>query len=248
MGIEQVILGDCLEKMKDIPDKSIDMILTDPPYGTIACKWDSIIPFEPMWKEINRIIKDNAAIVLFGSQPFTSLLISSNLKMFKYEWIYKKRCGSNFANAKNQPIKDHENVLVFGNKKTNYFPIKEERKGSGLSRVKYSVKNYSQDKKDYFLGNFNSSKELFQENKRYPSSVQEFNNRSKGNRGLHPTQKPVELLEYLIKTYTQENDLVLDFTCGSGSTLVAAKNLNRQFIGIEKEKEYYEITLSRLYP
>ena len=110
--IEQVILGDCLEEMKKIPDKSIDMVLTDPPYGTIACKWDSIIPFEPMWQEINRVIKDASAVVLFGSQPFTSILIASNLKMFKYEWIYKKRCGSNFANAKNQPIKDHENVPI----------------------------------------------------------------------------------------------------------------------------------------
>lgn len=245
--IQLVTLGDCLEEMKKIPDNSVDMILTDPPYGTIACKWDSIIPFEPMWGQISRITKNNSAIILFGSQPFTSNLIVSNLKMFKYEWIYKKTCPSNFALAKTQPMKEHENVLVFSKGKIKYYPIKQERNGSGKERSKYKYGLFNEGKTDYYLGNFkNKQEQKNMDELRFPGSVQEFNNRAKGDRGFHPTQKPVSLLEYLIKTYTQENDLVLDFTCGSGSTLVAAKNLNRQFIGIEKELKYFNIAKERL--
>lgn len=235
-----IIQGDCLEVMKDIEDKSIDMILCDLPYGTTACKWDTIIPFEPLWEHYKRIIKDNGAIVLTASQPFTSMLVMSNPKMFKYSWIYKKRCSSNFAQAKYSPMKEHEDVLVFGNGKVNYYPIKEERQGSGADRVKH---NFNATKSGEFtsIGSaLPNPTEL-----RYPSSVQEFNNRASGDRGFHPTQKPVPLFEYLIKTYTNEGDIVLDNCAGSGTTGVACINTNRKYILIEKEEKYYNTCMQR---
>jgi site-specific DNA-methyltransferase (adenine-specific) len=236
--------GDCLELMKDIPDRSVDAIITDPPYGTTACKWDSVIPFDLMWEQINRIIKDNGAIVLFGSQPFTSALIMSNIKMFKYEWIWEKATGSNFAAAKYQPLKEHENILIFCKGKTIYNPIKEERKGSGKKRLKNGYKSNGTSTEVYsgIQGN-RMGKEY--EDLKYPSSVQYFNNRDK-YRGLHPTQKPVALIEYLIKTYTNENETVLDFTMGSGTTGVACVNTNRNFIGIEMDDKYFEIAKNRI--
>lgn len=237
--------GDCLEVMKSIPDGSIDAIITDPPYGTTACSWDSVIPFDLMWEQFNRIIKPNGAIVLFGSQPFTSALIMSNPKMFKYEWIYEKAVGSNFALLKYQPMKEHENIVVFGKGKINYFPIKEKRKGSGADRINYSY-NKLNSKTGETTGSLkNIGKIEKYENLRNPSSIQYFNNREK-ERGLHPTQKPVALLEYLIKTYTNENETVLDFTMGSGTTGVACKNLNRKFIGIEMDDKYFEIAKNRI--
>lgn len=246
----QLILGDCLEKMRDIADGSIDAVITDPPYGTTACKWDTCIPFEPMWEQLKRITKKKGAIVLFGSQPFTSVLVFSNLDMFKYSWIYKKRCASNFAQAKYAPMKEHEDVLVFANGKVNYYPQKEERKGSGKDRAKYTYSDKSRHTSGDFVGNikgkYDKENDAGNEEMRYPSSVQEFNNRASGDRGLHPTQKPVALMEYLIKTYTNEGETVLDFTMGSGTTGVACKKLNRNFIGIELDPTYFEIAKKRI--
>ena len=238
-----LIHGDCLEMMKTIPDASIDAIITDPPYGTTACKWDSVIPFEPMWKELNRIIKDNGAIIFTASQPFTSNLIMSNTKMFKHEWIWEKNRGSNFATLRYAPMKEHESVLVFCKTSPKYFPIMQHRKGAGLDRTKYKYNPTNTGKREA-LGNLemthanhNGNNEL-----RYPSSIQKFNTEV----GKHPTQKPVTLMEYLVKTYTQENDTVLDFTMGSGTTGVACKNLNRNFIGIELDKDYFDIATARI--
>jgi len=240
----QLYFGDCLDIMPEIPDRSIDMILADPPYGTTACKWDSIIPLEPMWKQLKRIIKRNGAIVMTASQPFTTTLISSNMKMFKYEWIWEKSVGSNFACLKYQPMKEHENILVFGKNKTKYYPIKQSRKGSGAKRMKYAH-NCIQETE--FMGGLkkNQQDQYYNKDMRNPSSVQFFNNREKC-RGLHPTQKPVALMEYLIKTYTNEGEIVLDFAMGSGTTGVACKNLNRNFIGIEKDEKYFEIAKQRI--
>jgi len=236
--------GNCLEIMKTIPTESIDAIITDPPYGTTACKWDSVIDFDLMWKQLNRIIKSNGAIVLFGSQPFTSSLIMSNPKYFKYEWIWEKASGSNFATVKYQPFKEHENIIVFGKGRLNYYPIKQERKGNGLKRLNGEYKSNT------ISGETNNKIKTNRKGKKYdklrnPSSVQYFNNRDKF-RGLHPTQKPVALMEYLIKTYTNENETVLDFTMGSGTTGIACKNLNRYFIGIEQDNKYFEIADKRI--
>jgi site-specific DNA-methyltransferase (adenine-specific) len=240
----QLLHGDCLELMKQIPDKSIDAVITDPPYGTTACKWDSVIPFTLMWEQLNRIIKPNGAILLFGSQPFTSALIMSNAKMFKYEWIWEKATGSNFATVKYQPFKEHENIMIFGKGRVNYNPIMQNRKGGGLKRINGEYKSNT------ISGETNNNIKTNRKGKKYdelrnPSSVQYFNNRDK-YRGLHPTQKPIALMEYLIKTYTKENETVLDFTMGSGSTGVAAKNLNRNFIGIEEDDNYFEIAKKRI--
>lgn len=242
----QLKQGNCLDLMQDIPDNSIDMILVDLPYGTTACKWDTIIPFELLWKQYKRIIKKNKAIVCTASQPFTSILITSNLDWFKYEWIYKKRCASNFAQANYAPMKEHENVLVFSNGKVNYYPIKESRKGNGAERVKYKFSEASRHKSGEFIGKLFGDFDEFSDNLRFPSSVQEFNNRASGDRGHHPTQKPVALMEYLIKTYTNENDVVLDNCMGSGTTGVACVNTNRSFIGIEKDQKYFEIAQQRI--
>ena len=242
------MLGDCLERMKEIPDGSVDLILTDPPYGTTACKWDSVIPLEPMWNELKRIIKPNGAIVLFGSQPFTSVLVASNLKMFKYEWIWEKAVGSNFAALKYQPMKEHENILVFCKGTTVYNPIKEERKGSGKQRQKAGYANSKATAKTgQFIGGIMDATKRTNdyEELRYPSSIQYFNNRDK-DRGMHPTQKPVALMEYLIKTYTNEGETVLDFTMGSGTTGVACTNTNRKFIGIERDDKYFDISVKRI--
>ena len=242
----EVLQGDCLELMKDIPDGSVDMILADLPYGTTACKWDTIIPFEPLWEQYKRVIKPNGAIVLTASQPFTSALVMSNPKMFRYSWVYKKRCASNFAQAKYAPMKEHEDVLVFAKSKPLYNPIKEVRQGSGSSRVKYKFSEATRHKSGDFVGNMTGLFDEVADDLRYPSSVQEFNNRAKGDRGYHPTQKPVALFEYLIKTYTNEGDLVLDNVAGSGTTGVAAMNTNRNFILMEQEPEYVEIIKKRL--
>ena len=247
-GKKEILLGDCLELMKDIPNGSIDMILCDLPYGTTACKWDTVIPFEPLWAQYKRIIKDNGAIVLFGSQPFTSALVMSNPKWFKYEWIWEKSVGSNFAALKYQPMKEHENVLVFSKGTHNYYPIKQERKGSGKERQKAGYSNSKATAKtgQFIGGVMDATKRKNEyEELRFPSSIQFFNNREK-IRGLHPTQKPVALFEYLIKTYTNEGDLVLDNCAGSGTTAIACLNTNRQFIVMEKEQKYYDIILKRV--
>lgn len=238
--------GDCLELMKEIPDGSIDMILCDLPYGMTSCKWDSIIPLDKLWEQYNRVIKENGAIVLTASQPFTSILVMSNKAMFRHEWIYKKRCASNFAQAAYAPMKEHESVLVFGKQKVKYFPIKETRVGSGADRAKYEYSDASRHKTGEFIGKMEGEYNKKADNLRFPSSVQEFNNRAKGDRGLHPTQKPVAMLEYLIKTYTNDGDTVLDNCMGSGSTGVACVNTNRSFIGIELDENYFNIAKSRI--
>jgi site-specific DNA-methyltransferase (adenine-specific) len=230
----ELIQGDCLEVMKDIPDKNIDAIISDPPYGTTACKWDTIIPFEPLWEQYKRIIKDNGAIVLTASQPFTSALVMSNVKMFKYEWVWDKKKGGNIMNLKSQPYKVHENILVFSKNPHNYYPImteQKERTGKTYSRGEANgISNYG-DTRIY--------------NKKYPKSILEESNANQKGK-LHPTQKPVALFEYLIKTYTNEGDLVLDNCMGSGTTGVACKNLNRNFIGIELDPEYFKIAEKRI--
>jgi len=231
--------GDCLERMKEIQSGSIDLILTDPPYGTTACKWDSIIPLEPMWEQLKRVIKPNGAIVITASQPFTSVLVSSNLKGFKYEWIWEKDGGSNFATVKHQPMKEHESVLIFGNGKTTYNQIKQERIGSRKGKETTTRNNGN---KNGVYGSFNKSEKYKVNELRCPRSIQRFNR----ERGLHPTQKPVALMEYLIKTYTHEGEKVLDFTMGSGTTGVACKNLNRNFIGIELDEDYFNIAKKRI--
>lgn len=236
--------GDCLEMMKAIPDGSVDMVLTDPPYGTTACKWDSIIDLPLMWEQLKRIIKPNGAIVMTASQPFTSILVGSNLEGFKHEWIWEKNRGSNFGAAKYQPLKEHESVLVFSKsgKKVSYFPIKEERKGSGKDRVKYEFNGSNTGKRDTYNGFIDKRKGHKEESLRYPSTIQKHNTQV----GLHPTQKPVSLMEYLIKTYTNEGETVLDFTMGSGTTGLAAVNLNRDFIGIELDEGYFKIAQDRI--
>lgn len=231
----KVILGDCLEVMKEMPDKSVDMILCDLPYGTTACKWDTIIPFEPLWEQYKRIIKDNGAIVLTASQPFTSALVMSNPKMFKYEWIWDKKIPSGMSYARFQPMRQHENILVFYNGKTTYNPqmIKRDKpiKGGGMSK-----------------GETTNNQKLVALKKTYdyknPTTIIVEDKIRNGS--LHPTQKPVALFEYLIKTYTNEGDLVLDNCAGSGTTGAACQNLNRNFILIEKEPEYIKIIKKRL--
>ena len=226
--------GDCLELMKEIPDNSIDMILCDLPYGITACKWDNIIPFEPLWKQYKRIIKDNGAIVLFGSEPFSSQLRLSNLKMYKYDWIWEKNRPTGFFNAKKMPMKYHENIMVFYNNFPTYKPImwlgeKNHKRGNSKSKSEH-----------YTNSTFNESK---LDGLKYPKSILKFD---RPHPPIHPTQKPVELLVYLIKTYTNEGEIILDNCMGSGTTGVACKKLNRNFIGYEIDEKYFNIAKERI--
>ena len=229
--------GNCLEIMKQIKDKSIDMILCDLPYGTTKCKWDVVIPFDKLWEQYNRIIKDNGAIVLFGSEPFSSKLRISNLRMYKYDWIWKKTKAQGFLNSKKMPLKDYENICVFYKRLPVYNP----------QGIIYG--NFQNDRKSkYSKGEdiYGKEKEFgISHMSNFPKQIIEFSNPS-GKGQLHPTQKPIELLEYLIRTYTNENDLVLDNCMGSGSTGVACKNLNRNFIGIELDENYFNIAKERI--
>ena len=221
--------GDCLERMKEIPDGSVDMVLTDPPYGTTACKWDSIIPLEPMWEQLRRVIKPTGAIVMTASQPFTTTLIASNMKMFKYCWVWEKSKPTGFLNAKKQPLRQTEDICVFYGKQSTYNP-----QGTSATRKVVSRTN---------RGNYGScSKTTIQEVTGYPRNMIRFASFD----GQHPTQKPVALMEYLIKTYTNEGEVVLDFTMGSGTTGVACVNTNRNFIGIELDENYYSIATNRI--
>ena len=242
IGDCRLILGDCLEVMPLLG--KVDMVLTDPPYGTTACKWDSVIPLAPMWEQLKRITKKNGAIVMTASQPFTGVLVCSNLRGFKHEWIWEKNRGSNFGAAKYQPLKEHESVLVFSRDggRVNYYPIKEPRKGGGADRVKYKFNASNTGKREAYNGFLEVRKDHKGATLRYPSSIQKHNTQV----GLHPTQKPVALMEYLIKTYTNEGDTVLDFTMGSGTTLVACANLGRKGIGIELDPDYFEIARKRV--
>ena len=234
----ELIQGDCLELMKHIPDKSIDMILCDLPYGTTACKWDSVIPFEPLWEQYKRIIKDNGAIVLFGSEPFSTELRHSNLKMFKYDWIWDKVKQGAFATAKFATLKQHEIISVFSKHggKTQYNPQMVKLSKPRTGKIYKSSDSASVKYND-------GIERLYEE--KYPKTIITESNASQVGK-VHPTQKPVALMEYLIKTYTNEGETVLDFTMGSGTTGVACKNLNRKFIGIEKDTSYYKIAADRI--
>jgi site-specific DNA-methyltransferase (adenine-specific) len=237
------MLGDCLERMAEIPDGSVDMVLCDPPYGTTACKWDSVIPFEPMWEQLKRVIKPSGAIVMTASQPFTSALVMSNIKMFKYCWVWEKNAGSNFGAVRFQPMKEHEDIAVFAKGKTTYNPIMQERSESGKSMIKNGIISKSSNGEDVYGGlnkGYDNSKQ--DPNMRYPRSIQRFNR----ERGFHKTQKPVALMEYLIKTYTNEGETVLDFTMGSGTTGVACANTGRCFIGIEKDADFFRVASERI--
>ena len=243
--LNKIYCADCLEVMKGIPDKSIDMILCDLPYGTTACKWDTIIPFEPLWEQYKRIIKDNGAIVLTASQPFTSALVMSNPKMFKYCGYWIKDKPSNFLMGRKQPLRYVEEWTVFYKNLCTYNPIMELREQKNKRKNKLT----SSLLKNEIIG-INEKTDKYQERLLsgtkdyiYPRNYQFFNNRTKG---LHPTQKPVALFEYLIKTYTNEGDLVLDNCAGSGTTGVACKNLNRNFILIEQDEKYCDIIKERV--
>ena len=239
LDINKIYQGDCLELMNGIPDKSVDMILCDLPYGTTACKWDTIIPLEKLWMQYKRVIKDRGAIVLTASQPFTTSLINSNINMFKYEWIWDKHIPRNFINAKIMPMQRHENVLVFGKNKINYYPQMIERDKP------VRVKNYSKGDSAYKLNNDGTDDKERVYTHRYPDTIIE--GKWEANAGkLHPTQKPVSLFEYLIKTYTTEGELVLDNCIGSGTTAIACINTNRNFIGIELQEEYYKLAINRV--
>ena len=237
-GKKEILLGDCLELMKDIPNGSIDMILCDLPYGTTACKWDTIIPFEPLWEQYKRIIKDNGAIVLTASQPFTSALVMSNIKDFRYEIIWEKGKATGHTLAKKRQLKAHENICIFYKKQPNYNPqmtIGRPFKGRN------NIKVYKKPSEEW---NIKQGSRADNNGTRYPRSVIKISNVNKKNQ--HPTQKPVALFEYLIKTYTNEGDLVLDNCAGSGTTAIACLNMNRQFIVMEKEQKYYDIILKRV--
>ena len=235
-----LMYGDCLERMKEIPDGSIDMVLADPPYGTTACKWDSVIPLEPMWEHLKRILKPKGAIVLMASQPFTTKLISSNMLMFRYEWVWDKHIPRGMSQAKHQPMRKHENVLVFSNTYPfNYFPIMVERDKP------VTVRNY-QKKRDSFHGSYKDNTKTYTYTHCNPNTL--IVGCWEANKGkLHPTQKPVILMEYLIKTYTNEGGTVLDFTMGSGTTGVACVNTRRNFLGIELDRDYFKIARSRIH-
>jgi site-specific DNA-methyltransferase (adenine-specific) len=241
MKRNKVYHGDCLEVMKDFPDKSFDMILCDLPYGTTNCKWDSVIDIDLLWIQYKRIIKDNGAIVLTSSQPFTSALIMSNPKMFKYEWIWQKSHPTGHLNSKKQPLRQHENICVFYKKQCTYNP--QMIKKSYLDK---RTKSGQVERVDVY-NSFTKVDRQIDVTDGYPKTIQYFATPFKGGEGgKHPTQKPVTLMEYLIKTYTNEGDLVLDNCCGSGTTGVACINTNRDYIMIEKEQKYVDISNNRL--
>ena len=232
MKINEIYLGDCLELMpKHLEDKSIDMILADLPYGTTQNKWDSAIPLDKLWREYERVIKDNGAIVLFSAQPFTSTLVSSNYKKYKYSWYWLKNRATGVLNAKKQPLRNIEEICVFNVKK--YKP-------QGLIEVNQPSRNSKKDYDNYGKG---TSKQYTQKYTNYPKQLIEFDS---VQRTIHPTQKPLALIEYMIKTYTNEGDLILDNTCGSGTTGLGAKNLNRNYIMMEQDPKYYDIACNRV--
>jgi site-specific DNA-methyltransferase (adenine-specific) len=240
MELNKIYLGDCLEIMKQIPEKSIDMVLCDLPYGTTSNKWDAVIPFDKLWEQYNRLIKPNGVIALTASQPFSSALVMSNPKMFKHEWIWLKNRGSNFANTVREPFKEHEQVLIFSNGKWTYNKQMQERTGAGADRIKYDL-NHRSKSENY--REFKGREGVKLSDLRVPSSWQKFNTDTSG---IHPTIKPVALFEYLIKTYTNEGELILDNCIGSGTTAIACGNTNRNFIGIEKDENYFNLANKRI--
>lgn len=237
----KLMMGDCLERMAEIPDGSVDMVLADLPYGTTACKWDSVIPFEPLWAAYRRVCKPNAAIVLTASQPFTTALIASNYAMFAYEWIWDKGVSASFVQAKRMPMRVHENVLVFcpSGRTPRYYPQMTQKDQPVVNRGRSARKDYAIPVKSCAdMG------KVYTES--YPPTIQSFSSRASGSRGLHPTQKPVALMEYLIRTYTNAGETVLDNTMGSGTTGVACANTGRRFIGIERDEGYFAIAKQRI--
>ena len=244
----QLYNGDCLEVMDYLIEQNIkvDCILTDPPYGTTACKWDVVIPFDEMWERLNKLIKPNGAIALFSIEPFGSLLRVSNIKDYKYDWQWLKSKSGNFMNANKQPHKKVEYINILYKKQPTYNPLKIKNPKGIETRNKYKPSKT----KDIFIGQVSTHEEYilygtnYEPDKLLPISLLEFKNVQKP---IHPTQKPVELLEYLIKTYTNEGEVVLDFTMGSGSTGVACMNLNRKFIGIELDNNYFNIAINRIF-
>ena len=238
--INQIIQGDCLEVMHDIPDKSVDMILCDLPYGTTVCKWDTVIPFEPLWEQYERVIKDNGAIVLTASQPFTSALVMSNPKMFKYDWCWKKSKVTGVLNAKRQPLRTKEDIVVFSKKTHTYNPqgVTQCKKKTGTGVSRNGIQGEATGKITQ-----TATGKYIQKQTDYPRNVLEIPSEGKT---VHPTQKPVALFEYLIRTYTNEGELVLDNCIGSGTTAIAAINTGRNFIGIEKDAGYCEIARKRV--
>ena len=237
----KLYLGDCLEVMDRLIEEGIvvDAIICDPPYGTTACKWDTVIPFEPMWERLNKLIKPNGAIVLFGSEPFSSALRMSNIKNYKYDWIWQKEQGTGQLNAKRMPLRNTENISVFYKKQCTYNPQFKKDNPYKSDRCTYS-KNIEST-----YGKQVDRVITINEGYRYPVTTIKFNRELKNR--FHSTQKPIDLMEYLIKTYTNEGELVLDFTMGSGSTGVACLNTNRKFIGIELEEKYFNISINRIF-
>jgi len=243
LPVNQIICGDCLEVMPLLPDKSIDMILCDLPYGTTACKWDTIIPFEPLWKQYERVIKDNGAIVLFGTEPFSSYLRTSNINLYKYDWKWRKNKVGNVFNCKNSPLKIYEDIIVFSKGSiANGAKLMMQYYPQGLIECNANRSN-KRTSLDTTIGHRPSRQNDYnQKFTNYPLNILEFNSET----GFHPTQKPVALFEYLIRTYTNEGEIVLDNCIGSGTTAIAALNTGRFFIGIEKEPKYVEIARQRL--
>lgn len=238
----KIYQGDCLEVMKTIPDGSIDMVLCDLPFEVTDCEWDRMIPFDKLWKQYNRIVKENGAVVLFGIQPFTTKMIMSNLKYFKYEIIWEKENGTNFANAKKQTLRNHENICIFYRKQPTYNP--QFRKGKPyVAKRKRTERNIKVSEKGVYGKGLRKGITTVNDGKRYPKSVWRY---KRDKMRIHPTQKPILLLGSLIRTFTNENEVVLDNTMGSGSTGVAALKNNRKFIGIEQNLEYFTIAKERL--
>jgi len=229
-----LMLGDCLERMKEIPDGSVDLVLTDPPYGTTQCKWDSVIDLPLMWEQLKRVIKPNGAIVLFCAEPFASTLRVSNIRQYKYDWVWVKDSGTGFLNSKKQPLRNNEQIAVFYKKQPNYIP-----------QMRTGFKPYACKQGDTKTDNYGkqTGAVTVSDGSRYPLNTIEFK-RDKDK--IHPTQKPVALMEYLIKTYTNEDETVLDFAMGSGTTGVACTNLGRKFIGIEMDQGYFDIAKARI--
>lgn len=240
MEVNKIYLGDCLELMPQIKDGSIDLILCDLPYETTNCKWDVVIPFDKLWEQYNRVIKPSGVIALTASQPFSSALVMSNPKMFRHEWIWIKNRGGNFANTVREPFKEHEQVIIFSNGKWTYNKQMQVRTGSGADRVKHEL-NHRSTSENY--REFKGREGVKLPDLRVPSSWQKFNTDTSG---LHPTIKPVALFEYIINTYTNEGELVLDNCIGSGTTAIACKRTGRNFIGIEQEQKYFDIATKRI--
>lgn len=245
MGIDMKVVigdatlyhGDCMDILPTLG--KVDAVITDPPYGTTACKWDSVIPLEPMWKNIKLVLKSSGVVAMTASQPFSSVLLISNIEMFKHEWIWIKNRGSNFANTVREPMKEHESILIFSTKKWTYNRQMQPRSGGGVALAGAVQKDKGGKTENY--GKF-AGKDIKLSKMRVPSTWQKFNCEV----GSHPTQKPVSLMEYLIKTYTNKEEIVLDFATGSGTTGVACANLGRKFIGIEKERKYFDIACERI--